>query len=1066
MAGFNITVRYLSFKSKFVSNPIVQALSDSGKTQGTKLLDGLLNSGVTVGAAQDIFIKTKTEIEKEALKVLENHPKRDEILNILRNSDEECQKTKLEFLKLIKNITIPEDELGYLLRLLQGKFPKESAVVRAWGICMQKGVDIYTLIDSRYSIDEKCAKNILDKNLTDKYKDSPAQALLMSRFDSDETIDRVLKYAETLNESAKARRISKLPAHDDKLTNAILDLIYRYEKIIKNNSDKSFISSYELDTVSYWKDSPFTLEDIISKSKILDIIEKKSDINSSLYYITDILNRTEKKTETMVANILQRNDISIITANKIIMSIKNDKNAEFINNLCKDKSLQIKPEKFSQYLETFDLLCWTSLDSEKLKLADKISLLKVLQSVPAEIKPIYAKYSYDIDYYIDTLNKMLGEKFPTIKVPSDIQQRFLSAFLSNNNSAAENIIKTHDFAQYGKEGIPLKYSRKDFCKNINILLSALTEEEQNMLLKHFGLTRGQNYTDGTVSFDGILNNRSFEKNNVRDEVQDIAKQISEEIEKFTIKNESLFKETEVKNLFDSIIKGLPEFTAVIGKEQHSAHEFSVDIHTLKVLQSSINNPLYSTLSDKDKTILKMSVLLHDLGKLCGKRDEGHANTSAQFATGILEKFKFPTEVKTRITDIIENHHWFARYNMGFLPVEDVAVRCRQPEDFKIYQIMAKADLENVNKYFHLGGKSGGAKNQAEFDKYIAEKMKPINQILNQIYARHNPVFYTGFTGNGKLFPIKKIKIDNEIVELRVLDLNELPDNASLERYGFPSGTTKENVRFLVHMTKPNIASLESVIYLTKNNLQHSTWSTSIIKPSNNITYENLNYGFVLNSEQANFASAYFENMASGNNKTLESFRDNLFGKILHYDTRKLGVDLTSEEQQQLHKIIAEKGYLQNINEDIVIGNKTINQKQVYDACGGDSWLYLRDIMLENLKKEGFNLNENEYVYLTKYLMTKKYLTQITKPNLKGEITGQPVKIGKHSIPAEIIVNCLNKTLDRLFDGGHVQSEVIVFDPVPSAFIAKVERLEQCLPAFLTTAKKYKDTIPVIIQRNS
>ena len=1056
----------IPFQPKFAQNPIVQntikIAKKTNETTSVDILGGLLHAGEKIiKQTQDLLFETRAQ------RILGNHPKQEEILSILRESEKEAQQSKLDFLELIKNISMSDGEHSYLLRLLKGKFPKEPIIAKVWGLCMQNGLDIYALIDSTYSIDEKCAKNILEKNLIDKYKDSPENALLMSRFDSDETISRVSKYAETFNETTKARKISKLPAHDDKLTNAVIDLIDRFEKFIsKNSTNKNYSSRYELEMTSYWKGVSFTLEDIVSKNKILDIIEKKTDLSSSLYYVIDILNRTEKKTETIITNILKRDDISIKTANKIILSMKSNKNLEFINSLYSDKSSKIKPEKFLQYIRTYDLLCWKPLDPEKLKLPDRISLLKELQPVPAEIKPIFAKYGYDIDYYIKTLNKMLGEKIPVVKVPSNIQQGFLSEFLANNNQEAENIIKTHDFAQYGKEGIPLKYSRKDFCKNINDLLSMLTVEEQNLLLTHFGIKRGQNYTDGTVNFDGILNNRSFKDNNVRVEVKDAANGILKEIEKFTVKNESLFEDAELKNIFDGIIKGCPEFTSVVGKEQHRAHEFSVDIHTLKVLQNSMNNPLYSTLSDKDKTVLKMSILFHDIGKLGGTRDEEHANTSARYAEGILEKIKLPEDIKDRIVNIVQNHHWFAKYNMGISSAEDVIVRCIHPEDFKIYQIMAKADLENVNKNFHLGDISRGAKTQAEFDVYIKEKMKPLDQVLNQVYSRHNPVFYTRFIGNGKLFPVQKVKIDNEEVELRVLDLNKLADNASLEQYGFPKGTTKENVRFLVHMTKPNIVNLESVIYITQNRLNHSTWSASIIKPSNNITYENLAYGFVLNAEQANFADAFFENIASGNNKTLESFRDSLFGKILHYDVSKLGINLTQEERQQLNKIIIEKGYLKNINEDIVIGDKTINKKQLFEICGGDSWLYLRDIMLENLKKEGFNLNENEYADLTKYLMTKKYLTQITKPNLKGEITGQPVKIAGHSIPAATLVDCLNRTLDRLFDGGHVQSEVITFDPVPAALTAKVEKLEDCHHDFLVTAKKYKDTIPVIIQKES
>lgn len=1045
-----------TFQPKFAQNPIVQNTLKLTAKKG--LLGGLADNGIKIAQeAQDVFIKTITEAEKEALNILENHPKREEILNILHNSDDELKKTKIEFLKLIKNTTIKEDEYPYLLRFLQGNFTKEPLIAKVWGLCIQKGIDISALMSNEYSIDKKCAENIFDRKLLDKT--TPQQALLFSRFNSDKTGQRVTEYAKEYGENSVSRIISQFPAHNDEVTNASLDLIYRFKKLI----DKSNYIS-EIEVITKWKSSPVTLDDIISKNDVLDIIEKRTDINSFWYYIPTLLHKTDSENKTIIAKAVQRNDISLKNADKIA-SLINEKNEGFINSLCNDNTMTIEPNRIPEYIEMFDSFTRNLPKAESIQLSEKINILKNLQSVPAEIKPLFAKHGFDIDYQISALNKMLGEKVPVIKVKPDAQRGFLSAFISNNNISAENILKTHDFSQYGKDGIPLKYSRKDFCKNIDSIISALTEEEQNILLQHFGLKRGQKYTDGTVNFDGILNNRAFGVNNVRDEVKDAANSILEEIEKFTVKNETLFKDAELKKLFDSVIKGLPEFTGVIGKEQHNTHEYSVDIHTLKVLQSAMNNPLYSTLADKDKTVLKMSVLLHDLGKPGGKLDDTHANTSAYYADGILEKIKFSADVKSRIIDIIQNHHWFGKYNMELLSAEDTAVNCRRPEDFKIYQIMAKADFENVNKYFHLGSKSGGAQTQAEFDKYMEEKMIPVSQALNQLYVRHNPVFYTRFTGNGKLFPVEKVKIGNEIAELRVLDLNKLPDNASLEQYGFPRGTTKENVRFLVHMTRPNISNFESVIYLTKNNLQHNTWSTSIIKPSRNITYENYDYGFVLDADQANFADAYFENIASGNNKTLESFKNLLFGKILHYDLSKLGIDLTSEERRQLGKIIEEKGHLQNIIEDIIIGDKTISKKLLYEACGGDSWLYLRDIMLENLKKEGFELNENEYADLTKYLYTKKYLTQITKPNLKGELTGQPIKIGKHTIPAATLVDCLQKSLDKLFADSHVQSEVITLDPVPAAFIAKVNGIENCHYDFLVTAKKYNDKIPVIIMEN-
>ena len=68
-------------------------------------------------------------------------------------------------------------------------------------------------------------------------------------------------------------------------------------------------------------------------------------------------------------------------------------------------------------------------------------------------------------------------------------------------------------------------------------------------------------------------------------------------------------EPEIKEVLDGLIKGMPEFTAIVGKNNMEPYAFSVDIHTLKVLQSAMNNPLYQTLGDLDKTILKYAIIL-------------------------------------------------------------------------------------------------------------------------------------------------------------------------------------------------------------------------------------------------------------------------------------------------------------------------------------------------------------------------------------------------------------------------------------------------------------------------
>lgn len=87
----------------------------------------------------------------------------------------------------------------------------------------------------------------------------------------------------------------------------------------------------------------------------------------------------------------------------------------------------------------------------------------------------------------------------------------------------------------------------------------------------------------------------------------------------------------------------------------------------------------------------------------------------------------------------------------------------------IYEILAKADFENVNNDFLLGEKSNGAKTQAEFDRFMQERMQAIDDALTTMYARSNLVFDTQFVQNGYMFPRQAVEIDGELIELKVLD---------------------------------------------------------------------------------------------------------------------------------------------------------------------------------------------------------------------------------------------------------------------------------------------------------
>lgn len=587
----------------------------------------------------------------------------------------------------------------------------------------------------------------------------------------------------------------------------------------------------------------------------------------------------------------------------------------------------------------------------------------------------------------------LGEKEDVINISAAQQKMFVENILANNNPNTEHVLKNFNFEQYGKQGLPLKYSREDFTANVEKLINNLSPEEQQIILEHFGLIRG------AAGFDGLPTNKPFNNENVSAQLKEIAQKVQDEIEAFTVKNEIHTGDVEVDNVLNGLIKGLPEFTSIVGKEQYGIHEYSVDIHSLKVLQSAMNNPLYAKLSDVDKTILKIAAFCHDLGKRGNVADEGHAKLSAKYVRVILDKFPLPRVIKDRIMDIVDNHHWFEAYNTGTVTAEDVAVRCRRPGDFVIYEILAKADFENVSKDFHIS-RSNGVSSQAEFDKYMLDKMKAIDEVLTRMYSKANLVFDTQFTQNGKKFPRYIIEIEGAPTELRVLNLNDLEWHDSLQQYGFAPGVTKENARFIIHMTEPGVANMESVMLLTENSLSNTPWSTSLIKPSNNRTYDNRRFGFIFDVDLSNISEANCTNTNSGYRKTLDTFK-----KIL------------------------------------------------FDADGSER-TFVKDHLMSELSNIGIELSDKEYAQLFRFLVTKKYITQIKKD----------IKIGNKIIKASDLVACLEKSRDALFEAGNIHNEIVSINPRVKGLIAKVEKLEDCPPGFLKFAKLHN--LPIILMKES
>ena len=320
------------------------------------------------------------------------------------------------------------------------------------------------------------------------------------------------------------------------------------------------------------------------------------------------------------------------------------------------------------------------------------------------------------------IKKMISTKsnYPT-KSTSDIQIQKLEKFISNDEKT-EKVIKEFDFKQYGRNGLPLKYSRQAFKKNVKGILSDSSSDEKSEILNVFGLRKRASDFEGMPNLSPNFDDLWFTTTKK-------AEKVNNELDNFLNKNEVLIKDKTAKEILDNLIQGFPEFTSIAQKKQHKTHGYSVDIHTLKVLQDSMNNPLYETLSDEGKTILKMSVLMHDFGKKAEIIDEGHQYLSKDYSVDILKRFDFPDETKYRISTVIKNHHWFKAYNNGLSDGMDLLDDCTNYEDFVIYKIFAKADLRNVSDNFMYFVTD--TENNTQFNDFMDKRFKDLDLIAKK-----------------------------------------------------------------------------------------------------------------------------------------------------------------------------------------------------------------------------------------------------------------------------------------------------------------------------------------------
>lgn len=452
----------------------------------------------------------------------------------------------------------------------------------------------------------------------------------------------------------------------------------------------------------------------------------------------------------------------------------------------------------------------------------------------AHLKPrdveILEKNGYPAKFY-----KELGaDKKYFIDVSGDNLTKFEQDFI--NGVALKKRLSSLDI----QGDLSLGYSTEQLSTDIKKVLEPLSEEDKLTLTRVFRLEFGQK---------GIVEGfpQRFEsKINAPNGMQESFDSINKAINKFYstgVKSDN----PELGKLTDEIISGFPEFKMLIGKTTKSGER--VDLKTLEQLKKLTSSPEYKSLTEEDKTVANMTVLLNSLEHVNSKPSvvkkqymsdndglavyiDANWKKQAEYASSILDRYNLSEQAKYRTTQLINDIGWSKELSEGALTPFDIAVNQRYKGDDIVSPLVEKVITGDC-----------------KFDKSAVEK-----EVKN---IRKNQQIFLSPT-MAELEPyIQTTKIDGQ--ELRYVDLDrpELQDNA-----------------FLTHFL--GYDGFDHTLNILRNRAYRTAFSASVVKGGEHSScFAGRNVGIVFQPDNVNIAYVYHTNIDSGFGKQYKHLKEAL-----------------------------------------------------------------------------------------------------------------------------------------------------------------------------------------------
>ena len=353
----------------------------------------------------------------------------------------------------------------------------------------------------------------------------------------------------------------------------------------------------------------------------------------------------------------------------------------------------------------------------------------------------------------------------------------------------------------------LLYSREKFVNDVYSQIKDLPEIEQKKIFDYFSFDVEKD-PSGKLKLvgypDPVIKTSKFDEfENAK--TKQIVQKLRPYVDKFANGNKIFVDgNPKLEAELNKILDVFPEFATTIGKAQHGTHDFTVDVHILKVLQGVMADPRYAKLSENDKVVMQISTILHDLTKAEGLIDKVHPADSAFDAYYIINRLNLPREDKLKVYEIIKNHDWLERLNKkvkvsdtewrNLTPEEykdilqNIAFSHRQNDCFEMSAILTKADLKGVKADDGF---------YAKYSKAYEQKLADVQQLINKIKETSIHIPQT------KIPKASELVVDNDIVKQVTRDgitntVVYLKPGQDLSKVGFADGVKSDEFNAIVH----------------------------------------------------------------------------------------------------------------------------------------------------------------------------------------------------------------------------------------------------------------------------